>query len=286
MADKFNQEFLLKVAPLIRIRVPKEKVKIMSLIYYKNGVINFPLYANAVKTLLEHPSNRYHFTVNPKDGYHDWAYYEAMNFLLVLINQMLFGKRYMNRDCFIEGYVVREQKPGDDSPHFHFIFIDRFGLLDCQKHSLYHCLSEALWRLQGDSYKPRKAHLAIQIAARKSRQRDDGTGHTRKISKEERKVSRLVGEKSWCLQDYYIPEEGVRLERYLTKTILDASKSVKEKLSLFGVLGKDTIWWGDWQSSSQYSAAIRHQVNREFERFGTATMAVDKTHEKHLYSCH
>jgi hypothetical protein len=215
----------------------------MGMIYYENGIINFPLYSQAVQEMLEHPSNRYHLTVNPKDGFDERLYYEAMNFLLVLINQYLFGKRYMNRDNFIKGYVVREQKPGDESPHFHFILHDPNGLIGRQKYSLYHCVSRAISKVQGLRHWSTKSEKAYT-------------------------PSQLIGDKCWSLQDYHVPTEGIRLEKYLTKSILDQSMSVQAKLGLFGVLGKDAIWWGMEQGTKRHSASTMHQVNRDFKRFG------------------
>lgn len=202
----------------------------------------FQAVRDAYAQLLEHPDNKYHLTINFKDGYSDNFYHEALNHLIRVLNKKLFGARYMDRGLFLKGFVVRER--GESGYlHFHIVITDLRGVLS-------------------------QAKIPFRSACCRSVHKVYGR-HFRLFEKqnEDVRASRLIGKNSWVLQEYYksIVEDG--LEGYLTKTLEDEEVSWSDKNNLVGVLDSQCVQFGVLDSPRKSALSYRYQAEAEFKRY-------------------
>ena len=160
---------------------------------------------NAVINLLKDESNIYHLTVSPIKGFSLTYLEKSLNHLIKLMNEKLYGKRYKKQGNYMNGVAVLENSCGEN-PHFHIIIRDLKGDLE-NKCSVGDALEAVLPRIK--------------------------TSFGDKTSK------RLIGTKSYCLQNYF-NDGSSRLEQYLAKEFAASpSMRISTRLNNIALLNED-----------------------------------------------
>ncbi|SDK75163.1 hypothetical protein [Microbulbifer yueqingensis] len=167
---------------------------------------------NAFKEMLTSEYNKYHLTITFREGTKDDVALGSLNFLMKCLNQRLFGRRYLHKNRFIDGFVARE-RCGNGTLHFHILIRDKRGDLE--------------------------SRFPIRIVLEELIPKLSSIGHNSK----HRVKRRLIGDRGWLLQPYKNNGDS-RLEEYLTKNFDSFSSEIDEKGDTIGLLGAEYVHFG------------------------------------------